>query len=55
MDERIHKMRFSQEDGILLIAFDPVLFLDDSSGTVECRFRTPQAKTFVDMLHERAV
>ena len=54
-DERIHKLQFSpeEENGKLLIAFDVALFLVNSSGRIECRFRTTQAQLFVDALRER--
>jgi hypothetical protein len=43
-DERIRKLQISVEgaDG-LLIVFDPSLFHDNWSGTIEYRFRTEQA------------
>ena len=50
-DERLHSMRFSVEDGTtLLVAFDPALFHNDWSGTIECRFRTSQAEDFLEKL-----
>jgi len=54
-DERLRRMRFSVEgNDVLLVAFDAALFHDDWSGSIEYRFRTPQAHDFVKMLGERA-
>ena len=53
-DDRIRGLRLSIEgDETLLIAFDPSLFHNGWSGTMEYRFRTSQAKAFLEMLHER--
>ena len=53
-DDRIRRLRLSIEgDETLLIAFDPSLFHDDWSGTLEYRFRTSQAKAFLEILCER--
>ena len=51
-DERIRAMRYSLEkDGaVLCIAFDAGLFHDDWSGTIEYRFRTPEAQRFLELL-----
>lgn len=50
-DERIRQMRFSKEaDDTLLVAFDPALFHNDWSGTIEYRFRTSQAQAFLEKL-----
>lgn len=55
-DKRIHDLRFSLEQpGTLQVSFDPALFHDDWSGTIEYRFRTPQAQTFLDLLREQIV
>src|SRR5262245_21631998 len=52
-DERIKAMRYSLEDGAALcIAFDAALFHTDWSGTIEYRFRTPQAQQFLELLHK---
>lgn len=54
-DERIRGLRFSlEESDTLQVAFDAALFHDDWSGTIEYRFRTPQAQVFLDLLRERA-
>jgi hypothetical protein len=47
-DDRLQQMQFSVEgeDGIL-IAFNANLFHDDWSGSLEYRFRTPQAAAFL--------
>jgi len=53
-DERIRQMRFSKEaDDTLLVAFDPALFHNDWSGTIEYRFRTSQAQAFLEKLSRR--
>ena len=50
-DERIRQMRFSKEaDDTLLVAFDPALFHNDWSGTIEYRFRSSQAQAFLEKL-----
>jgi hypothetical protein len=50
-DERLRSMRFSVEDGnTLMVAFDPALFHNDWSGTIEYRFRTSQAESFLEKL-----
>ncbi|HEX8736110.1 MAG TPA: hypothetical protein VF721_12355 [Pyrinomonadaceae bacterium] len=53
-DERFQRLQFSLEDETaLLIAFDASLFHDDWSGTIEYRFKTPQAQAFFDRLRGR--
>lgn len=53
-DARIRRLRLLPEgDDTLLIAFDAALFRDDWSGTIEYRFRTPQARLFADAVRER--
>ena len=50
-DERLQQMKFSVErEDKILIAFNANLFHDDWSGTLEYRFRTPQAQAFVKSL-----
>ena len=50
-DERMRSMRFSvEEETTLVVAFDPALFHDDWSGTMEYRFRTSQAPAFLEKL-----
>ena len=50
-DERMRKMKFSvEDDGALLISFDPALFHSDWSGTMEYRFKTEQAQGFLAKL-----
>jgi hypothetical protein len=44
-------MQFSIEgDETLLVAFDAGLFHSDWSGSLEYRFRTPEAKAFLELL-----
>ena len=53
-DERIRRLRFSVEgDETLLVAFDPSLFHNDWSGTMEYRFHTSQAQVFLETLQKR--
>lgn len=53
-DERISSMQFSVEkDDALLVVFDASLFHNDWSGKIEYRFRTAQARAFLDKLRER--
>ncbi len=53
-DEHIRNLRISVEkEDTLLIAFDPSLFHPDWSGTIEYRFRTTEAKAFVEKLREQ--
>ena len=48
-DGRIRRLRLSREGGdTLLVAFDAALFHGEWSGTIEYRFRTPQAQSFID-------
>jgi len=55
-DERMQKMKFSvEDDGALLISFDPALFHSEWSGTMEYRFKTEQAQSFLDKVRERTV
>jgi len=53
-DDRIRRLRLSIEgDETLLVAFDPNLFHNDWSGTMEYRFRTSEVKAFLEMFQER--
>ena len=53
-DERIRRLRFSVEgEDTLLVAFDPSLFHDDWSGTMEYRFHTLQARALLETLRAR--
>ena len=53
-DKRFEQLRISVEgEQTLLVAFDPSLFHDDWSGTMEYRFRTSQAQTLFETLRER--
>lgn len=51
-DERIRKLQISVERDGLLIAFDPALFHDNWSGTIEYRYRTPQAAEMVKWIQD---
>jgi hypothetical protein len=53
-DTRFQRLNVSVVDGdVLLIAFDASLFHSDWSGTIEYRFRTPQAQAFWGLLAAR--
>lgn len=56
-DERIHAMRYTLEDNaaVLCVAFDAALFHADWSGTIEYRFRTPEAQHFLELLQKQTV
>lgn len=52
-DKRLQQVQFSVEGADkILIAFNANLFHDDWSGTLEYRFRTPQAAAFLKSLSE---
>jgi hypothetical protein len=53
-DERFKQLRISVEgEQTLLVAFDPSLFHNDWSGTMEYRFHTSQAQALFEILCER--
>lgn len=50
-DERFQKIKFSLEtEDTLLFEFEPQLFLENSSGEIEWRCRTPHAKIICERL-----
>lgn len=50
-DERFQKIKVSLEtEDSLVFEFEPNLFLENSTGQIEWRCRTPQARTIVEML-----
>ena len=52
-DERIRKLQISIEgDDRLLIVFDPSLFHDNWSGTIEYRFHTPLALDIIKWIRD---
>ena len=51
-DERIRKLQISVEGDRLLIAFDPKLFHDNWSGTIEYRFRTDKAADLLNWIRD---
>lgn len=51
-DQRIRKLQISAEGDRLTIAFDPSVFHDNWSGTIEYRFRTPQAADMLKWLQD---
>ena len=53
-DVRIRSLLVSLVGGdTLLVVHNAALFHEDWSGTIEHRFRTPQAKRFLDLLQSR--
>ena len=53
-DERIRAMQFAGEsDGKLLIRFDASLFHPEWSGTLEYRFKMPDAQQFLDEIKKQ--
>ena len=51
-DERFQKIKISLEnEDILLFEFEPNLFLENSSGEIEWRCRTPHAKLIGETLN----
>ena len=52
-DPRLKQMQFSAENAeTLLVRFDPALFHNDWSGTIEYRFRTEYATNFIEGLQK---
>ena len=52
-DERLRKMKVSLEIAdTLLFEFTPDLFLENSSGEIEWRCRTPQARTIAEAIQK---
>ena len=51
-DKRIRQLQISVEGDRLLIALDANLFHDDWSGTIEYRFRTPQAADMIKWIQD---
>ena len=53
-DERIRAMHYSVEgNGTFCVAFDAALFHDDWFGTIEYRFKTPEATRLVELLQKQ--
>lgn len=53
-DERFGKIKISCEGGeVLLFAFEPSLFLENSSGEIEWRFRTKDASEFLNLINRK--
>lgn len=53
-DERLQKIKLSLEtEDTLLFEFEPHLFLENSSGDIEWRTRTPQARRIFEMLRSK--
>ena len=52
-DERVRSMHFSvKANGALCVAFDASLFHADWSGTIEYRFKTPEAQRLLELLQK---
>lgn len=51
-DERIRQMEFSLEEdaALLCVRFDAGLFRADWSGTIEYRFKTPEARRLLELI-----
>lgn len=55
-DERFRQMQFSVEgENRLLITFEPGLFLADSTGKIEWRFRSSKACEFAEKVQAKLV
>ncbi|MCD9188367.1 MAG: hypothetical protein LUM44_18260 [Pyrinomonadaceae bacterium] len=53
-DERLQKIKISLEtEDTLLFEFEPQLFLENSSGDIEWRTRTPHARAIFEKLIEK--
>jgi hypothetical protein len=53
-DERLRQMKFALEgESTLMIAFDPALFHKDWSGTIEYRYKTQEARAFLERITNR--
>lgn len=53
-DKRLKEMKISLEvENTLLFEFEPNLFLENSSGKIEWRFRTPQARLIAKALNQK--
>ena len=51
-DERFEKIKISLEnEDTLLFEFEPQIFLENSSGEIEWRCRTPHAKVIADTIN----
>ena len=42
-----------KDETTLCVRFDPAAFHEGWSGSIECRFRTPQARSFLKRLREK--
>jgi hypothetical protein len=55
-DERIRALSFTLENnGALCVGFDVSLFHPDWSGTIEYRFKTPEASHLVELLQQQSL
>lgn len=55
-DDRLQRMNFAvEESGAFAISFDPNLFHDDWSGTIEYRFRTDVAQDLLNQLRQQSL
>lgn len=53
-DERLQKIKISlEENETLLFEFEPQLFLENSSGDIEWRAKTPQARKIFETLKSK--
>ena len=51
-DDRIRQLQITVDGDRLLIAFDPKLFHDNWSGTIEYRYRTEQAANMIKWIQD---
>jgi hypothetical protein len=52
-DDRLRAMHYSVEsNGAFCVAFDAALFHADWSGTIEYRFKTPEAQRLLELLQK---
>ncbi len=50
-DPRFDKISFTIVDHTLIVSHDAALYRDDWSGSIEYRFRTPDAERIADLVH----
>jgi hypothetical protein len=54
-DDRLRALKVSvPRDGVLHVSFDPAVFDTQRSGSVECRFHTEYARSFLEHVGSRA-
>jgi hypothetical protein len=54
-DQRLLELRCSVDEGnMLLVGYDASLFIDQGSGSIECRFKTEKAELFLEQLAQES-